>query len=144
MGNLVTIDAYPDADTTDPHAAAGAWTHLLSTIQEVRPNVRILIGELGYSNDLKVDDRTQQSVLSVTLDALSSNPCLVGLNYWVGAGTDSSGGYTHIFTGMAGTWSPRPAAFTLSAFFAKKQKTPRLICNGDTLGISKATYEGRR
>jgi hypothetical protein len=136
MGNLVAIDAYPDAHTTDPYAAAGAWTHLLSTIHEVRPNVHILIGELGYSNDIQVDDRTQQSVLSVTLNALSSTPCLVGLNYWVGAGTDSSGGYTHIFTGTAGAWSPRPAAFTLSAFFVKMQKTPRPICNGDTPGTS--------
>jgi hypothetical protein len=124
MGNVITIDAYPDADTTDPHVAAAAWTHLLATIHEVRPHVRLLIGELGYSNNLRVDDRTQQRVLHATLNALSSNPRLVGLNYWVGAGTDSSGGYTHIFTGTAGAWSPRPAAFVLSAFFVKEQNTP--------------------
>jgi hypothetical protein len=125
MGNVITIDAYPDADTTDPHVAAAAWTQLLTTIQEVRPPVRLLIGELGYSNTLRVDDRTQQRVLRATLTALSSNPRLVGLNYWVGAGTDSSGGYTHIFTGTAGAWAPRPAAFVLSAFFAKEETTHR-------------------
>ena len=144
MGNLVTIDAYPDADTTDPQAAAHAWTQLLRTIHKVRPHARILIGELGYSNNLPVNDRTQQRVLTATLKALSSTLCLVGLNYWVGAGTDSAGGYTHVFTGTAGAWSPRPAAFALSAFFAKEHHFRCPICKGDTHGISRAKCEGRR
>ena len=43
------------------------------------------------------------------------------MNYWVGAGTDTSGGYTHVFTGETGHWSFRPAAYVLASFYSKRQ-----------------------
>jgi hypothetical protein len=121
LGNLVTVDAYPDANTTDPATAANAWLQQLMRIHAARPTARILIGEMGYSNELPVDDTTQETVLKEELNALSSVPYLAGINYWVGAGTAASGGYTHIFTGNAGHWSLRPAAYVLASFYSKMQ-----------------------
>jgi hypothetical protein len=120
MGNIVTVDAYPDAETTTPSIAARDWTQQLKRIHDARPEARILIGEMGYSNAMPVDDEIQRAVLSAELDALSLVPYLIGVNYWVGAGTDSSGGYTHIFAGAKGAWFLRPAASALSAFYGAK------------------------
>lgn len=120
MGNLVTVDAYPDANTTDPASAANAWLQQLMKIHAAHPTARILIGEMGYSNNLPVNDTTQEAILKAELNALSSVPYLVGINYWVGAGTNNSGGYTHIFTGNTGNWSLRPAAYDLAAFYNRK------------------------
>jgi hypothetical protein len=120
MGNLVTVDAYPDATTTNPATAANAWVEQLMRIHVARPPARILIGEMGYSNELPVDDRTQAAVLKEELKALSSVSYLAGINYWVGAGTAASGGYTHIFTGNTGHWSLRPAAYVLASFYSRK------------------------
>lgn len=119
MGNLVTVDAYPDANTTDPSTAANAWIRQLTKIHVARPDARILIGEMGYSNEHPVDDTTQEAVLKEELNALASVPYLVGINYWVGAGTETSGGYTHIFKGTTGHWSLRPAAYVLASFYSK-------------------------
>jgi hypothetical protein len=121
MGNLVTVDAYPDANTTDPATAANAWVQQLMRIHVARPTARILIGEMGYSNEINVDDTTQETVLQEELNALTSVPYLAGINYWVGAGTAASGGYTHIFTGNTGHWSLRPAAHALASFYSKMQ-----------------------
>ncbi len=121
MGNLVTVDAYPDANTTDPATAANAWVQQLMRIHVARPTARILIGEMGYSNAIDVDDTTQENVLKEELNALSSVPYLAGINYWVGAGTAASGGYTHIFTGKTGHWSFRPAAYVLASFYSEIQ-----------------------
>jgi len=121
MGNLITVDAYPDANTTDPTTAANAWVQQLVRIHVAQPNARILIGEMGYSNALPVDDTTQESVLKEELNALVSIPYLAGINYWVGAGTDASGGYTHIFKGDTGFWSLRPAAYVLASYYKKMQ-----------------------
>lgn len=120
MGSLITVDAYPDADTDDPATAAANWTHLLDDIHHTYPGTDILIGEMGYSNDHPVSDATQAAVLDAELEALSTVPYLVGVNYWVGAGTDSSGGYTHIFAGTPGAWTLRPAANVLAAFYSAK------------------------
>jgi hypothetical protein len=122
LRNIVTIDAYPDDISTTPSAAASAWAQQLQRIHDARPGARILIGEMGYSNAIPVDDETQHAVLSAELDALSSVPYLVGVNYWVGAGTNSSGGYTHIFAGARGSWFLRPAASALSAFYGVKSR----------------------
>jgi len=124
MGNLVTVDAYPDANTTDPATAANAWVQQLMRIHVARPTARILIGEMGYSNAIDVDDTTQEIVLKEELNALSSVPYLAGINYWVGAGTVASGGYTHIFTGKTGHWSFRPAAYVLASFYSEMQWKP--------------------
>jgi hypothetical protein len=137
MGNLVTVDAYPDEDTTDPATAANAWVRQLMRIHVARPNARILIGEMGYSNAINVDDTTQEHVLQEELHALSSIPYLAGINYWVGAGTAASGGYTHIFTGDTGHWSFRPAAYALASFYSKMQMLP------PTLPTASHTQPGR-
>ena len=120
MGNLIVVDAYPDADITNPASAAQAWVAQLARIHAARPTARVLIGEMGYSNDLNVGDTRQRAVLQAELDAISTVPYVAGVNYWVGAGTDTSGGYTHIFSGHAGSWAPRPAASVLAEFFARK------------------------
>lgn len=117
MGNLVVIDAYPDADATDPSAAARAWKQQIEDLHTARPDAHILIGEMGYSLNSPVDDATQERVLKAELETLSTIPYLVGINYWVGAGTDASGGFTHIFSGGAGQWTRRPAAYALAAYF---------------------------
>ena len=127
MGNLITVDAYPDANTTDPAKAANAWVQQLIRIHAARPNARILIGEMGYSNELPVDDATQETVLKEELSALVSVPYLAGINYWVGAGTNASGGYTHIFKGNTGFWSLRPAAYVLADFYRKTQVIDRCL-----------------
>jgi hypothetical protein len=125
MGNLVTVDAYPDENTTNPSTAANAWLQQLMSIHAARPTARILIGEMGYSNKINVDDTTQAKVLEEEFNALSSVPYLIGMNYWVGAGTDTSGGYTHVFTGETGHWSFRPAAYVLASFYSKRQMIDR-------------------
>ena len=87
------------------------------------PGVPIVEGEFGYSNAISVDDITQAKVIRSELDAISPDDCIQGLSYWVGAGTNESGGYTHLFAGFAGDWSLRPAARVLSSYF--EQKRPR-------------------
>ena len=114
----ITVDSYPDAETTDPATATAAWTDELSTIEQAR-GVPEIIGEMGYSRSMPVDDATQAQVLRSELSAFGDLPYLAGVNYWVGAGTDSSGGFTHVFNGSHGSWTTRPAATVLSAFFAR-------------------------
>ncbi len=116
----VTFDAYPDATTTDPPTAAAARLSELARIEQVR-GMPVVIGEMGFSRSMPVDNSTQERVLSAELGALSAVPYLAGVNYWVGAGTDASGGFTHLFSGGHGTWTPRPAAIALSAYFAAAQ-----------------------
>ena len=113
----VTIDSYPDATTTDPATAATSRTTELAGIESVR-GVPIVIGEMGYSNKLVVDDQTQDAVLKAEFSAMGTVPYLSGVNYWVGAGTNNSGGYTHVFNGSTGAWTPRPSAADLSSFYA--------------------------
>jgi hypothetical protein len=112
----VTVDSYPEEGTTDPAIAAHARLSELQAIENIRL-LPIVIGELGYSNQVNVDDTTQQAVLKAELAALAPLPYLVGVNYWVGAGTDTSGGYTHIFIKIHGGWLLRPAAYVLAAFY---------------------------
>jgi hypothetical protein len=124
MHNLITIDAYPDQATTDPVAAANAWSHELahwhSTWLRRGLNVSILLGEWGYSLGTDVDDATQQSVVQSEVSrALEPAPYLVGTNYWVGPGMAGDGGFTHILTpDGAGGWRFRPAAGVISSFYA--------------------------
>ena len=120
LGNLVTVDGYPDQYTIDPVTAANAWLEQLMRIHDAHPTARILIGEMGYSNKINVNDATQQAVLKAELDAIAPLPYLAGVNYWVGPGTQWSGGYTHIFVKSGSTWSLRPAALELSKFYETK------------------------
>jgi len=113
---FITVDSYPDAFTTDPAIASQARVKELQTIENLwhRP---VVIGEMGYSNSIEVDDNTQRVVLKAELDALAKLPYVVGVNYWVGAGTHTSGGYTNILVKSGEQWSLRPAANELSAFY---------------------------
>jgi len=124
MGNLITVDAYPDQTTTDPIAAANEWSRELAHWHRAwlrrGLNVSILLGEWGYSLGTDVDDATQQSVIQSEVSrALEPAPYLVGTNYWVGPGMAGDGGFTHILTpDGAGGWRFRPAAGVISRFYA--------------------------
>ena len=115
----ITVDSYPDQFTTDPTIAANARLGELQTIENIW-HLPIVIGEMGYSNTVNVDNVTQQAVLKAEFAALTPLPYLAGINYWVGAGTDTSGGYTHIFVKSNGVWMLRPAAHELGAFNKSK------------------------
>ncbi len=115
---VMTVDSYPDQNTTDPTTAANDWLSVLSTIENTHPGIPIIIAEMGYSNAINVSDTTQEQVLKAELNAFESLSYIEGLNYWVGAGTANSGGYTHIFTGSTGNWSLRPAATDLANYYA--------------------------
>ena len=114
----VTIDSYPDENDTTPVAAVTDRLKEVSAIESARPGVPIVLGEFGYSNAMNVDGALQASVVGAELQAIQSNPCIQGLNYWVGAGDAESGGYTHLFSGTTGVWKPRPAAQALAVYFA--------------------------
>ena len=112
----ITIDSYPEQSTTDPATAASRRVDELKTIENLW-HVPIIIGEMGYSNQMDVGDGTQKNVLKAELQAMQPLTYITGLNYWVGAGTNTSGGYTHIFVISGKTWILRPAAYELSAFY---------------------------
>ena len=117
----VTIDSYPDQNDRSPAAAVADRLKEIRAIEAARPGVPIVLGEFGYSNTLNVDGALQSSVVSAELQAIRPNPCIQGLNYWVGAGDAKSGGYTHLFSGRTGAWKPRPAAHTLALYFAHER-----------------------
>jgi hypothetical protein len=112
----ITIDSYPDQDTLNPDVAARARVAELNQIEALW-HTPIIIGEMGYSNDIPVDDATQQAVLKAEFSQLRSLPYLAGVNYWVGVGSNTSGGYTYILTRRDSTWILRPAAYDLAAFY---------------------------
>jgi hypothetical protein len=123
MGNKITVDAYPDQGTTDPTTAANVWINALNGWHQTWTakgiDVKVLVGEWGYSNAISVSDSQQQAVIQAEVtQALPTVPFLVGTNYWVGPGNSSSGGYTYIFRQESGVWKLRPAASDLSAFYA--------------------------
>ncbi len=115
----ITLDSYPDESTTDPNTAAQAHRDELQAIEDIW-HLPIVVGEMGYSNKIEVDDTIQQAVLKAEFATLGGLPYLAGVNYWVGAGTNTSGGYTYIFTRSNNTWSLRPAAQEVSAFYKLK------------------------
>jgi hypothetical protein len=119
----ITIDAYPEGTSTDPSVCAAAWLSVLATVHAARPGIPIIIGEMGYSNYEAVTDTTQQAVLGAEFGAMETVPYLVGVNYWVGPGSVGAGGYTYVLQEVGGTWSPRPAAATLAAFFHYESTT---------------------
>ncbi len=115
----VTLDSYPEDTTTDPASAVHARLSELATVEN-RWQVPVIIGEMGYSNKAPVDDVTQQSVLKAELAAIAQLSYVTGVNYWVGAGSVTSGGYTYILTKSGQTWTMRPAANELAAFYKAK------------------------
>ena len=123
MGNLITVDAYPDQNITQPSAAANAWVQDLQSWQSAWSSkgisVTILVGEWGYSNTMPVSDAAQEEVIKAEVKAFPTVSYLAGTNYWVGPGYSGPGGYTNIFVqNQAGVWSFRPAASDISAFYA--------------------------
>lgn len=117
----VTFDSYPEEYTTDPATAVSARLTELNAIRNAWPGVPLVIGEMGYSNKIAVDDTTQANVLGAEFNAIRNLSYISGVNYWVGAGTNNSGGYTHIFNGNTGSWTLRPAAGLLNDFFKFKR-----------------------
>jgi hypothetical protein len=117
--NTVTIDAYPDQNTTDPATAARKWLDQLNKIHGVWPNADIVIGEAGYNLNTQVSDANQTAVLHAEFAAIerANYPWLKGWNYWVGAGGPGYGGYTNILSGRTGNWTVRPAGSELSSFY---------------------------
>ena len=123
----VTFDSYPEGLTTDPTVAAQDRLSEIQAVALAWPGVPIVLGEMGYSNKVLVDDATQEAVVAAELQAISPLSYIAGVNYWVGAGTSNSGGYTHIFAGSTGNWSLRPAALDLSSFFQREVSAPPAI-----------------
>lgn len=116
----ITVDSYPERSTTDPTSAAQARVQELDAIER-KWLLPIVIGETGYSNAVPVSDTQQQRVLKAELTAFSPLHYLVGMNYWVGPGSDDAGGYTYIIKKTQNGWSLRPAAHELSDFYTAKQ-----------------------
>lgn len=116
---MVTFDSYPEGTTTDPTTAANARLADLTAVEAAHPGLQVIIGEMGYSNEVDVTDAQQESVIQAELAILAPITYLHGINYWVGPGTSTSGGYTNIFTGSTGNWRLRPAANDLATFFAQ-------------------------
>lgn len=126
MGDLITVDAYPDQNTSDAASAAQRWKGALVSWHQAwlsrGIDVSILVGEWGYSNTLSVDDATQQAVVHAeTTQAFANVPWLIGTNYWVGPGYPGDGGYTQLFTPDATGWHLRPAGTDVSQFYASKE-----------------------
>jgi hypothetical protein len=112
---VITVDSYPEQDTMIPAVAARARVAELNTIESLW-HVPIVIGEMGYSNQVPVDDTVQQAVLKEEFAQLQSLPYLIGMNYWVGPGSATAGGYTYILTQKDADWALRPAAYDLATF----------------------------
>jgi hypothetical protein len=112
----LTVDSYPEGTTTDPTTAANARVNEIKTIENLW-HLPIIVGEMGYSNDVPVSDQVQQNVLTAELKALAGLSYIAGVNYWVGPGSNAAGGYTYILAKVNGVWVPRPAAYSMAAFF---------------------------
>ena len=115
----VTVDLYPDGNTTDGATAAQAMLSALSEIHNRWANSDVVVGEAGFCLNIDVADGIQADVLTseYTAVAQASYPWLRGWNYWVGAGGPGRGGYTNIFSGGTGNWTARPAAQALARFY---------------------------
>lgn len=120
LGN-VTIDTYPEGSSTDPATCANARLAELQLVVAARPGVPIILGELGYSNAVTVTDDQQNAVLAAELAAVATIPTIIGMNYWVAQGSETSGGHTHLFGGVRGAWTLRPAAITLANFYQQQR-----------------------
>ncbi|GCE31709.1 hypothetical protein KDA_71930 [Dictyobacter alpinus] len=116
----ITIDSYPELNTFQPEQATKARIDEIKNIYNLW-HVPIILGEMGYSNQTNVDDATQQAVLKDEFAALQGLSYLDGVNYWVGPGSTTTGGYTYIIKKEQGHWSYRPAANDIAAFYQKKR-----------------------
>ncbi|GAC1635654.1 MAG: hypothetical protein PVS3B3_33090 [Ktedonobacteraceae bacterium] len=115
----ITIDSYPEQNATDAWTATHARITELDAIEKIW-HLPIIIGEIGYSNNINVDDATQLKVLQAEFAAIAILPYIAGMNYWVGPGSTTSGGYTYLIVNNDGTWILRPAAYALIAFYKSR------------------------
>ncbi len=116
---FLTVDSYPELNTTDAWTATQARITELESIEKIW-HLPIIIGEIGYSNNVNVDDATQLKVLQAEFAAIATLPYVDGMNYWVGPGSTTSGGYTYIIVNISGTWTLRPAAYALTDFYKSR------------------------
>jgi hypothetical protein len=134
MGNVITVDSYPDQNATSPETAVTSWKSELKKLENAWNAkgiaVSILVGEWGYSNTIDVTDAQQEAVIRAeTTKAFQAIPYLIGTNYWVGPGNSSDGGFTNIFIQEGGQWRFRPAANDVSAFYAEMAGPPPPAAN---------------
>ena len=115
----ITIDSYPEQDSTDAETATHARITELEQIEKIW-HLPIIIGEIGYSNSMNVDDATQLKVLQAEFSAIAGLPYVQGMNYWVGPGSTTAGGYTYIIVNIGGAWVLRPAAYALTNFYKSR------------------------
>ena len=130
MFGSITVDSYPDQDTVIPAVAARARVTELTTIEALW-HVPIVIGEMGYSNQIPVDDAVQHAVLKEEFTQLQALPYLIGMNYWVGMGSSTAGGYTYLLIKKDKSWILRPAACDLATFdltMLAEQRPSSKIC----------------
>jgi hypothetical protein len=113
---LITFDSYPEQKTVSPSVATAARINEIKQIYSIW-HLPIIIGEMGYSNEVNVNDTQQEQVLHSEFAAIEKLTYVRGLNYWVGPGSDKSGGYTHILSFTNGNWVIRPAGDDLIDFF---------------------------
>ena len=69
---------------------------------------------------MNVDDATQLKVLQAEFSAIAVLPYVQGMNYWVGPGSTTAGGYTYIIVNISGAWVLRPAAYALTNFYKSR------------------------
>lgn len=122
----VCYDSYPAKYKYDVPKNVAAVLHDIWYTHEVKWNVPIIISEWGYPNLYATTDEEQRATIRQVLYELSELDYFAGFNYWVGAGSDTAGGYTYILEGGSGNWTKRPAAYVLDAFFRDKNSRPRL------------------
>ena len=121
---FVTYDSYPEGSDTNPADDAALRLNDLQWVVDAHPTTPIVLGEIGYSNYAIVSDSQQEAVIKAELDALRPHNEIAGANYWVGPGGSGAGGYTNILVGAGGSWSERPAAADLAAFYAYEASKP--------------------
>jgi hypothetical protein len=119
LGNRVCIDTYPEGTSTDPVACAILRSNDLQAAHSKWPAAVVLVGEMGYANSMNVSDTAQSNVLAAELTTMQGLPYLGGVNYWVGPGSTTAGGYTYVMQKTNGVWLPRPACLALSNYFGQ-------------------------
>lgn len=118
---VLAIDGYPESTSTDPVVAAQRRLAEIDEVYQAR-KIPIILSEYGYSNAMPVTDEVQRLVIKKSLEEIGKLKYITGLNYWVGPGSDTAGGYTYILRKIAGSWQKRPAANELASYFSLEVK----------------------
>ncbi len=122
----ITTDSYPSGmNSLDPATVAAALVTELNQVAAAHPGVPLVLGETGWHGTFAEPDLLQQQVIAAicaTLGSALAPPTMVGMNYWVAQGMDSWPATTRLFSGSRGSWTLRPAALTLSAFYQQQRR----------------------